>query len=295
MLQPGGLGFGYTAEVNPTIGDALDGARRRLAATPFGAEPREALLLLGHVLRWTEAQILAHPEEPLDTRDAERFETLLARRLAGEPIAYILGVKEFYGRSFAVDPRVLVPRPESEHLIETVLEIDLPTSPTILDLGTGSGILACTLAAEIPGSRVVATDVSIGALSVARRNATSLGLGHRLHLVAADLATALTTRDFDLVVSNPPYIARSEAGDLSTEILDFEPHAALFAGVDGTAIHRRLLSELGELPPGTQLVLEIGADQGETLGQLAAGSPFELVEVRKDLAGRSRIALFERR
>ena len=141
----------------PTVRQLLAEARPLLAATPFGAPTREAMLLLGHVLGLAEARLLAWEETAVDPVAAERFRALLARRLTGEPVAYLTGEREFWGRSFHVDPRVLIPRPETEHLVELALGLRLPASPWILDVGTGSGILAVTLALAIPGSRVVAS------------------------------------------------------------------------------------------------------------------------------------------
>src|SRR4029079_11845729 len=144
----------------PTIRQLLAEARPRLAATSFGAPPREALLLLGHVLGLSEAQALARGDSDVPARAEARFRELLERRLTGEPAAYLMGEREFYGRPFFVDSRVLIPRPETEHVVEEALAASLPKRPRILDVGTGSGCLAVTLALEIPGSCVVATDLS---------------------------------------------------------------------------------------------------------------------------------------
>lgn len=277
------------------ISELLADARRRLANAVFEPSTREANLLLAHLLDWTEAQLLARADQPLSESDVERFDDMLRRRLDGEPVAYILGRKEFYGRSFLVDGRVLIPRPETEHLVEAVLELDLPDRAHLLDLGTGSGCLACTLALELPTSHVFATDISPGALAVARHNLMRHRLSGRLHLMAGDLASALNLARFDVVASNPPYIGRSEADGLSSEITDFEPPRALFAEEDGMAVHRRLLSELEGLRPGSWLVLEIGAEQQEPLRSLASGSAFNLHEIRHDYAGRPRTALLQRR
>ena len=143
------------------IGELLRDARRRLAAAPFEISRREAALLLARVLGRGEASILAHAEEAVGDDDTERFRALLERRLTGEPMAYLFGEREFYGRPFTVDSRVLIPRPETEHLIETALALDLPPRPRIADAGTGSGAIAVTLALELPGARLLATDVSL--------------------------------------------------------------------------------------------------------------------------------------
>lgn len=277
------------------ISAALTQARRRLAEAPFRPDTREATLLLGHVLGWTEAQVLARQDSELDEACAGQFELAVSRRLAGEPVAYILGAKEFYGREFRVDHRVLIPRPETEHLVEVALALPLPRESRVLDLGTGSGCLACTLGLELPDSRIVAADISVGALTVARSNTRIHGLTDRLQLLACDLATSLELACFDLVVSNPPYVGRDEAETLSSEILDFEPDTALFAGDAGDAIHQRLLTELDDLRPASWLVLEIGAGQEDLMRELSTGSPFALTEVRPDYAGHPRIAVLQRR
>lgn len=279
---------------NHSIGETLRSARRQLMSADFAPSTREATLLMSHVLRLGEATILAHTERHLGTDERERFDNLLGRRLSGEPIAYLLGEREFYGRSFAVDDRVLIPRPETEHLIDEALSLRLPRRPRILDIGTGSGAIALTLALEVEGARVVATDCSPAALAVARSNRHRLALGGQVILLAADLATSLSLETFDLVVSNPPYIAPQEESDLSPEITRFEPRIALFAPPDGSAVARRLLSSLAAMRPGAWLLIEIGAGQKERLIAAAPGSAFEPVRFIEDYAGIARIAVFRR-
>lgn len=270
-------------------------ARQRLATAPFRPDTREATLLLGHILGWTEAQVIARQDRSLEPREARRFESLVDRRLTGEPYAYIVGVKEFYGRRFRVDCRVLIPRPETEHLVEVALQLPLPPRPSILDLGTGSGCLAATLALEMPTSSVVATDVSVDALAVAQDNRDCHALTGRLRLLAGDLADALDLQGFDLVVSNPPYIGRGEAPSISPEILDFEPDTALFAEADGGALYQRLLTELAGLRTDSWLVVEIGSGQRDLIRRLAAESAFRLDQLHVDYSGHPRIAVLQRR
>ncbi|HVR07812.1 MAG TPA: peptide chain release factor N(5)-glutamine methyltransferase, partial [Thermoanaerobaculia bacterium] len=207
------------------LGDLLREGRRRLAATAF-APPREAALLLGAVLGLTEAQAMARDDQAVPAAAAARFEALLARRLAGEPVAYLLGGREFYGRRFAVDQRVLIPRPETEHVVEAALALALPAAPRILDVGTGSGCLAVTLALELRGATVTAADLSPGALAVAAGNARRHGVAGRVAAVASDLTVAFDLGGFDLVVSNPPYVDPADAPGLSPEVCKFEPHLA---------------------------------------------------------------------
>ena len=285
--------IGYTAIVKAIISEVLASARRRLSTAPFGPDTREATLLLGHILGWSEAQVIARQQEALNETQTNHFELTVNRRLTGEPVAYILGTKEFYGRPFQVDDRVLIPRPETEHLVEVVLDLPLPRWPSILDLGTGSGCIACTLALELPASRIVAGDLSVAALAVARSNLRLHGLTDRLQLLAGDLAKGLDLTPFDLVVSNPPYIGLEETASISSEILDFEPDTALFAGAAGDVLHHRLFREMIRLRQASWLVMEIGAGQQQLIENSAADSPFRLVEVRPDYAGYPRIAVLQ--
>jgi release factor glutamine methyltransferase len=218
---------------------------------------------------------------------AERFAALLDRRLRGEPVAYLLGRREFWGREFAVDARVLVPRPETEHLVEAALALGprLPPAPRILDLGTGSGCLAVTLSLELTGSRVVACDRSAAALALARRNARQLGA--RVAFVAADWARPLAAARFDLLVSNPPYL--DPGGEVSREVADWEPPAALWGGEAGLAEYGRLLASVAAARPATPLLVEIGAGQGEALAALAGGLGWRVADSRPDLAGIERV------
>jgi len=235
---------------------------------------------------------MALPEFEAEPAVALRFRELLARRERAEPVAYLLGEREFFGRSFKVDGRVLIPRPETEHLVEIALELELGGAPRILDLGTGSGCLAVTLALELPSARLTAVDFSPAALAVAAENARRLGANVRF--LAGDLASAIRLHSFDLVVSNPPYIAPEEASGLSPEVVDHEPAAALYSESGGLAAIGRLLGELGGLPTGTRMAIEIGHRQADGVAGLAAASPFKLLEIRPDLAGLPRVALLER-
>jgi len=283
---------------DPTIARLLAEARARLAATPFGAPPREAALLLGRVLGLSEAQVLARDDSAVPPEAAAVFHDLLTRRLAGEPVAYLLGEREFYGRLFHVDSRVLIPRPETEHAVEVALALPLPPRPLLLDIGTGSGCLAVTLAAELPGARAMATDLSPGALAVAAGNARRHGVGDRVDPLASDLAAALDLARFALVVSNPPYIDPAEAPRLSPEVCNFEPHLALFSPGAGDSTLARLFAECGRraggLAPGAHLVVEIGDGQIEAARRHAAAASLALDGVRRDLAGIPRVLTLHR-
>lgn len=247
------------------------------------------------MLGLSEAQILAHGERAVPEEAAARFRGLLERRLTGEPTAYLLGEREFYGRPFLVDPRVLIPRPETEHLVEAALALPLPERPWILDVGAGSGILAVTLALEIPGARVVATDVSPGALAVTSENTRRLGAEDRVFPVGADLARGLGLARFDLVVSNPPYVDWTDAPSLSPEVYNFEPHVALFAPGSGDSLYARLFSETGGLRSGVPLLVEIGYGQLDAVGRHAEASGLRVAGFRNDYAGIPRVVILERR
>jgi release factor glutamine methyltransferase len=275
-----------------TIRQLLAEARPRLAATSFGAPPREALLLLGHVLGLSEAQALTRGDSEVPARAEARFRALLERRLTGEPAAYLMGEREFYGRPFLVDSRVLIPRPETEHVVEEALAASLPERPWILDVGTGSGCLAVTLALEIPGSCVVATDLSPGALALAAKNARRLGA--RISLLATDLTAGLDLARFDLVVSNPPYIDLADAPLLSPEVCYFEPALALFAPGSGDSVLARLFAQCTALRPGVSLVVEIGYGQLDVARGHAASSGLEVLRVRADYAGIPRVLVLRK-
>jgi release factor glutamine methyltransferase len=287
-----GAAAGYTTAV-PTVRQLLAEARPLLAATSFGASTREARLLLGHVLELSEARLSAREEREVSPKEEGHFRAFLARRLTGEPVAYLTGEREFWGRPFAVDARVLIPRPETEHIVEVALGIRLPPNPWILDVGTGSGILAVTLALEIPGACVVATDLSPAALAVAARNAHRLGAA--VSLVNTDLTAGLDLSRFDLVVSNPPYVDRSETPEISPEVLDFEPHLALFPPGAGDAILARLFSQCAGLRAGIPLAVEIGRGQLDAVRRHAGDSGLDVAEIREDYAGIPRTVLLRRR
>jgi len=280
--------------VPPTVDEVLADARARLAAAPFAPSTREAALLLGRVLGLSEAQLFARGREPVPAASRQRFAGLLARRLAGEPVAYLLGRREFYGRDFAVDRRVLVPRPETEHLVEAALGLPLPAAPRVLDVGTGSGCLAVTLALELPAARVVAVDLSPGALAVAAANVRRHRVGSRVRLAGGDLADAVDLARFDLVVSNPPYVDRSETPEISREILDHEPELALFPPGGGTASLARLIAAGGRLRPGAEMLLEIGRGQLPAVERLASASPLQLAATWSDYSSIPRVVRLRR-
>ncbi len=279
-----------------TIGDFLREARAKLSVAPFEPETREASLILAQVLGRNEAHVLAYPEKRLSEQAVAQSYEFLTRRLAGEPVAYLFGEREFYGRPFYVDHRVLIPRPETEHLVEAVLTSALPPEPFIVDVGTGSGCLAVTLACELPGARLLATDLSIEALQVARSNTQRHGVARRVRLANVDLLSALRLENVDLIVSNPPYIDALDTEQLSIEVKNHEPHLALFAPGRGTSVLADLLHQAKRLSPGAHLFSEIGYDQAEWLAAAVAGENiWELVEIVRDYASIPRTAVLRRR
>jgi release factor glutamine methyltransferase len=251
----------------------------------IGSARLDAELLLAHVLRTTRVGLYTGFDKPLEEAELAAFRELIRRRLAGEPIAYLVGAQEFWSLSLRVDPRVLVPRRDTEALVEVALR-RAPAAARIADIGTGSGAVALALAKERPGAEIVATDASEDALAVARANAEALGLPVRL--LAGDLLAPLAG-PFDLIVSNPPYVPTGDLAGLPPEVRR-EPRSALDGGRDGLDVLRRLLAGAPPLlAPGGVLAVEHGFDQGETVRALFAGAGFEAVETARDLAGHERV------
>lgn len=273
------------------IVDLLDVGQEHLAGA-VEQPRREAALLLGEVLRLPEAQLYARADDDVPEPAAVSYGQLIRRRADRIPVAYLLGRREFHGRSFAVDPRVLIPRPETEHLVEAALNC-IDDDALVLDLGTGSGCIAVTLALERPDSRIVATDLSPGALAVAAANCRQHGVADRVRLVRADLLSALRPGAFDVVVSNPPYIDVGEWPSLMPEVRDHEPPEALFAG-DGLDFYRRLFAAGDFLREGQRLLLEIGKGQLEAVREQAEGNGFDVEWVVADLAGIPRVLTLRR-
>jgi release factor glutamine methyltransferase len=252
-----------------------------------------AELLLMHVLGAERAWLYAHLDDPLDAPAAERYRELVRRRAAGTPTQYLTGRQEFWGLEFEVTPDVLIPRPETEHVVEVALarlgEKRERGPLRVADVGTGTGCLAVALARELPAAQIFAGDISPPALAVARRNAARHGMAGRVTFVQSDLLAAFASRTFNLIVSNPPYIGQQESGTLPREVREHEPAQALFAGEQGMEVYPLLITQAADrLVPGGLLVMELGYDLSERVESLL-GVAWRDVEITNDLAGIPRV------
>ncbi len=269
-----------------SAGEALQAARARLAVTSRHPR-RDAEVLLAHVLGCNQTALLTHPERILSPAESDQFESLLRRRLASEPMQYITGSQEFFGLLFEVTPAVLIPRPETEHLVEATLEHIAPdANARIVDVGTGSGAIAVALAHARPRSHVTAVDLSPAALEVARRNAQRHEVLERVTFVQSNLLATVDAADFDVAVSNPPYIAEGEV--LEPQVSSYEPHSALYSGPTGLEVYERLIPQARKvLKPEGWLLLEIGFGQQPAVEVLLRG--WRSVSVIHDLQGIPRV------
>lgn len=277
-----------SAAVLPLAGDAV----QNLGGGATRSQRLDAEVLLMHVLGCDLVALIAHPERVLSPAESARYDALLRRRLAAEPIQYITGEQEFFGLAMKVTPDVLIPRPETEHLVEALLHrVNRKEALHIVDVGTGSGAIAVALAHALPSAAVTAVDLSQAALDVAGENARRHGVSHRVRLLQSDLLAGVQGELFDAVVSNPPYIADAE--DLERQVRDYEPHRALYAGPTGLEIYRRLIPEAHlALKPGGWLLLEIGYQQRASLSNLL--NRWENVTFVDDLQGIPRVAIANR-
>jgi release factor glutamine methyltransferase len=283
-------------------------AQLESAHVPSAALAAEVLLM--HALGRERAWLYTHPEKELDAETREKYFALIAQRASGVPTQYLTGHQEFWGLEFEVTPDVLIPRPETEHVIEVALsrlgieeDRDSPNRRAelrIADVGTGSGCIAVALAHELPEARIVATDISKAALKVARRNAASHGVAGRIELIECNLldvasrqspVTSHKSLPFDLIVSNPPYIGRGEAATLPREVREHEPESALYGGEIGTEIYGPLIKQAaGVLKPGGILALELGHNSEEHVSLLLNTAEWTNVAITNDLAGIARVA-----
>ena len=285
-----------------TLRERLLAARARL--TGAGVDNNEAVLdtnlLARHVLGWSRAEMLMRQDDPPPPGFAQAFSALIERRARREPAAYIRGRQEFWSRDFEITPDVLIPRPETELIVEelfNLLPVDAPALPRrVADIGTGSGCIAVSVAAERPNVHVVATDISRAALDVARRNAAAVGVAPRIEFVECAYLSG-TTGPFDFILANPPYISEAEYEELAPEVREYEPPMALLAGEDGLRDIRQIVDVAAErLKPGGTLFMEIGHTQGDALAGLLKDFPsLTLSGISTDLQRIPRVAVVERK
>ena len=281
-----------------SIAEALREASRILKAGGVPEARRDASSLLSFVLGKDRTFLISHAEDQVDDDSLDQLREFVERRAAGEPLQYITGVQDFYGREFQVTPDVLIPRPETELLVEATLEVVGRGEAFICDVGTGSGCIAVTLLCEIPDARAVAVDKSPAALEIAQINAAKQSVAERAVFVVSDCFDALDPREyqFDLIVSNPPYVSEAALSGLQREVRDHEPLVALSPGPDGLSVIRRLLAEApAYLKPNGHMLMEIGFDQGEKVRGLIDETVWTLLEVRPDLQCIPRIVLLQKR
>lgn len=278
-----------------SIGEALRQAAQTLEQSAVAEARREASSLLSHVIKRDRTFLISHGEDLLDEGEWERFEEAVARRAAGEPTQYITGTQDFFGRTFSVTPDVLIPRPETELLVEAALQV-MKASAVVCDVGTGSGCIAVTLLCERSDARAVALDISDAALEIARQNAHAHSVHDRIELVRSDCFSELEAmQQFDLIVSNPPYVAANMLSGLQREVRNHEPVIALSPGADGLSIIRRLLLEAPQFIRGHgYLLMEIGFDQGEAVQTLIDNNVWTLREILPDLQCIPRIVVLQK-
>ena len=290
---------------------ALAAAIAHLDAADVGSPRMNAEMLLMFVLGVDRAYLYAHPERELTPEEQTRYDEVLAQRADDVPSQYITGHQEFWGLDFVVSPAVLIPRPETEHLVEAVLELARGVAhPRIVDVGTGSGCVALALAHELKEAEIYAVDLSADALETARANAARLQLDQRVHFLRTDVLSVIPSEsfspsrgacfsgfcDFDFVVSNPPYVAFREADKVQKSVFRFEPRMAVFAGENGLDVIRPLIQQAQEaLKPGGWLVLEIGYSMREAVVNLLSTAIWEDVRVFPDLQGIPRVVAVRRR
>ena len=279
-----------------TLNRAFVAAASSLRHGGIATPELDARLLLCHAAALGHEAYIARGRETLEPSAAARFDAAIARRLKHEPVARIIGAREFYGRAFRVDPHVLDPRPDTETLIEAALAHvearGLGDEPLrLLDLGTGSGCILITLLAELPRAQGIGTDISHTALTCAAANASRLGVGPRASFIAADWLDAACGQ-FDLILSNPPYIASNEIAGLAADVADYDPLLALDGGRDGLGAYRKIAAGAGEaLAAQGLLLLEIGENQGEAVAAILRENGLKPQAIMPDLAGRPRVVV----
>ena len=284
-----------------TIAEAIQKAAKELSGHNVPNARLDAELLLRHTLGKDRAWLLAHMQDRLDDQGQSSFEQSIERRILREPLQYITGTQEFWGLPFKVTPDVLIPRPETEFVVEAALKaVSGLDTPVIVDLCTGSGCIAISLAKELPKARIFATDRSDRAVYMARENARKNGVADRIRFLEGDLFGPLEEMDLrgriDGIAANPPYVRSGDLTTLQPEVRDFEPETALIAGPEGTEIAERIIHQAPEyLKPGGSLIMEMGIGQAAALGQIIEHThQFGPIEIVKDLAGIERVIVARR-
>ena len=286
-------------EVAPIMSScSLSDARRQglKILTGFSSTPDlDARLLLQAASGLRHEEMISEGDSPASRKCRELYNSYLQRRMTGEPVHRIAGSREFYGREFRVTEHTLLPRPETELLVQTVLEYScqLSRGSRILDIGTGTGIIAISLALEGGFTNVKATDISMAALNVAQSNATLLGADDFIEFREED-ALAGITGEHDVIVSNPPYISKHSICELDVEVKEFDPLVALDGGEDGLDFYRAIFSSDAILSPGGKFFIEVGFSQAETVSEICAASGFEVEDTKKDLSGIDRVLVIGR-
>jgi release factor glutamine methyltransferase len=279
------------------LGDYLQLVERELREGPHPDRAhQDAELLMGHMMGKARTWLFTHRDANVCKEQLEALQKLSDRRLAGEPIQYITGETEFYGLPFRVTRDVLIPRPETEHLVERVIELAASfAAPRIVDVGTGSGAIAVALACQLPHAAITATDVSGSALAVAHSNAEHNNVARQIRFVEGDLLATFADEQFDIVVSNPPYVPEADRASLAVEVREYEPALALFAGEDGLEVYRRLIpAAFAALASGGFIALEIGYGQSAAVAELFTASGFHQIEFLPDLQNIPRVACAKR-
>ena len=274
-----------------SIGESLNDAERILAESGVAEPRRESILLLARALQRDKTFLYTYPERELSDSEESLFDSFLRRRSAREPFQYITGVQEFYGLEFEVTPEVLIPRPETEMVVEEAVKIlGSNDAPSFCEIGIGSGCIAISTLHQIKSATAIGLDVSAAALQVAQRNSIKHGIAERLTLIESDVFASLETRFFDAIVSNPPYVPLKDIDGLQSEVRDFEPHLALTDGANGLSIVRRIIDGAPKfLRRQGSLLLEIGFDQSEIVAQMFAADVWQTPEFLPDLQGIPRL------
>ena len=280
-----------------TLRELVSQSEARLRAGAHSDRSRlDAETLLLYVLGQNRAWLLSHWDDEVGPVTQARYEDAIHSRMQGEPIQYITGHAEFFGLPFHVTPAVLIPRPETEHLVEEILRLAAQwPSPSIADIGTGSGAIAVALAHTLPTAKIIATDLSSAALNIAQQNARSNHVQDRIDFHQGDLLAPLAGQQFEIIASNPPYIPQTDHDSLSVEVREHEPHSALFAGPDGLEIYRRLIPQARQfLAPNGWLVLEIGYNQQPAIEALLQATNYRDIHFIPDYQGIPRVASAQR-